>query len=140
MDAEERRKKLTSLAVAPANRATSRSYALASFFAASLNSANTSLSASLLLPNSLQTRSDSSGAAFFHCITLPTMLGVLDPASTSARMRTVCGGRLKGRTEPAVEGAVQAGFREGERTDTMSLPEICVDGSMKKAVSSSARA
>lgn len=39
-----------------------------------------------------------SGDAFFHARTFPTILGVLLPASTSARIRVVEGGRKKGET------------------------------------------
>ena len=115
----------TSLAGKPASRTTSLSYASGSSPARLPSAANESLRRPLLSPNSRHTRSASSGLAFFHASTLPTIEGVLDPASTSARTRSVCGGRAKDETEPAVEGEVQAGLREGERAARRSAPVIC---------------
>lgn len=121
--AEDRR---TSLAGRPASRAASASYALGSSAARAVKAANESRNLPLLLPSSAHTRSASSGLAFFHASTFPTMLGVLDPASTSARRRSVCGGREKDETEPAVEGAVQAGLSEGDRAVRRSWLVICI--------------
>jgi hypothetical protein len=47
-------------------------------------------------------------------MTFPTILGVLLPASTSAKIRMVRGGSAKGATRAEVDAAVQSGLKSGE--------------------------
>ena len=63
--------------------------------------------------------------AFFQARTFPTMLGVLLPASTSARMRVVPGGRAKGETRAEVKGEVQRSLNKGERIDRSTCAVSC---------------